>query len=308
MYGGIRWGMHCYQAFGLAIGSDLPLPDLPVTHQAPDVLIRQRRMSAASLADKHDGGESIAGLVAGGAFRFLVERGREIWFDYDEDFAGTDMIPSILLGMVFAAVLRQRGLLVLHASSVAKDGCAIGFVGDSGWGKSTLAEYFCQRGYTLLSDDIVAIQLEDSAAVALPAFPQVKLLPDAGLLLRHDYGELRVLHGEMGKRARVANEHYNPAPCPVKSLFVLEDAVKDRPRVADLPGHRAVMELTRHTRMRHMFTRVDFQRGQVQLCGKLIRRAQVRVLYRVPALEQLPAIFACVDQLVSAPSKSVNNG
>ena len=49
---------------------------------------------------------------------------------------------------LFLLLLRQRGLLTLHASVIRSKGKDyIGFVGDSGYGKSTLAEYFSQQGY-----------------------------------------------------------------------------------------------------------------------------------------------------------------
>src|SRR2546426_9378375 len=44
------------------------------------------------------------------------------------------------LGPVLAVLLHQRGRLVLHASGVALDGCAVAFLGGSGWNATARSE------------------------------------------------------------------------------------------------------------------------------------------------------------------------
>ncbi len=69
---------------------------------------------------------------------FLVREGRLVTVD---PAPGIDQgtLRIFLLGPVLAALLRQRGYLVLHASAVAYSGGAAAFLGLSGRGKSTLA-------------------------------------------------------------------------------------------------------------------------------------------------------------------------
>ena len=57
------------------------------------------------------------------------------------------------------AILMQRKILPLHGSAIAIDGKAYAIVGDSGAGKSTLASAFLNKGYQLLSDDVIAVSL-----------------------------------------------------------------------------------------------------------------------------------------------------
>jgi hypothetical protein len=109
---------------------------------------------------------------------FLVRDGREILVDPDPD-AGDALLQLALLGPVLAALLQQRGDLVLHASAVEIDGAAVGFLGGRGAGKSTMAAALLRRGYPLLTDDILAVSLEDGSPRVLPGFPQLKLWPDA---------------------------------------------------------------------------------------------------------------------------------
>ena len=60
---------------------------------------------------------------------------------------------------MYGALLMQRKILPLHGSAVAIDGKAYAIVGDSGAGKSTLASAFLNKGYQLLSDDVIAVSL-----------------------------------------------------------------------------------------------------------------------------------------------------
>ena len=57
------------------------------------------------------------------------------------------ILRSFILGTVFASLLHQRGLLILHASAVNINNEA--FLGDKGCGKSTTAMAFCNEGYPL---------------------------------------------------------------------------------------------------------------------------------------------------------------
>ena len=53
----------------------------------------------------------------------------------------------------------QRKVLPLHGSAIAINGKAYAIIGDSGAGKSTLALAFLNRGYRLLTDDVIAVSL-----------------------------------------------------------------------------------------------------------------------------------------------------
>ena len=64
---------------------------------------------------------------------------------------------------VYAVELPSRGGLLVHSAGVARNGAAYCFFGPSGSGKTTLARRH-RRG--VLSDEVVAIRLEESGPVA----------------------------------------------------------------------------------------------------------------------------------------------
>jgi ATP-dependent phosphoenolpyruvate carboxykinase len=80
------------------------------------------------------------------------------------------------LGGVLFSVLYQRGLFVLHASGVNIGGNVVAFLGLKGQGKSTMAATLYGRGHSLVSDDMLAIQIDgDNGPMAIPGFPNFKI-------------------------------------------------------------------------------------------------------------------------------------
>ena len=72
------------------------------------------------------------------------------------------------MGMNLQMALGQRRYLLLHASSVEKDGRALLMTGESGAGKSTLAALLGERGWRLMGDEFALLDLEDGRLWPFP--------------------------------------------------------------------------------------------------------------------------------------------
>jgi hypothetical protein len=126
--------------------------------------------------------------LAGGGFyqicyedgiEFLLDRaGTRIWSRWPPPWTLEDAC-TYLLGPVLGFVLRLRGITCLHASAIDMGDEAVAFVGRGGSGKSTAAAVFAERGYGLLSDDVVAIKDEGAVFLVQPAYPRLGLWPDS---------------------------------------------------------------------------------------------------------------------------------
>jgi hypothetical protein len=201
---------YSYRAFGLAIASDLALPELVRAAQAdtPDLVIRCVDTGRVFPEPEAEGtfrfGDDTCFLLYPqiGAFRIAAPSLIEV-----EPRPGVDpaLIAFPLLGPVMALLLQMRGAFLLHGSALADPAGAtpaFAFLGDKGAGKSTTAAAFLRAGYDLLTDDIIAIEgLGENAARIAPAFPQVKLtraasgaLADAALGRRPDVPLVRDKH------------------------------------------------------------------------------------------------------------------
>lgn len=85
-------------------------------------------------------------------------------------------IELYLNGSVTGAILHQRKILPLHASSVEHEGKAIIFCGDSGAGKSTVTYGLSlQEGFDFLTDDITPIIIKDNTCFVNAISEQMKL-------------------------------------------------------------------------------------------------------------------------------------
>src|SRR5258707_5304125 len=148
--------LRSYRVYGLRLRTSLPLTlpaEIPDVAGEPDVEIR----------------EDSAGLLAGALERSGLAPDREAWMQHArlsdgstyvrwEDLfhflipangqrivygrlgeASAESIQTYLLGQVLSYALTKQGHEPLHATVVVIEGRAIGFLGESGMGKSTLA-------------------------------------------------------------------------------------------------------------------------------------------------------------------------
>lgn len=78
------------------------------------------------------------------------------------------------MGMNLQMALGWRRHLLLHASSVEKDGRALVMTGESGSGKSTLAAQLGERGWRLMGDEFALLDLETGAIFPFPRLVSLK--------------------------------------------------------------------------------------------------------------------------------------
>jgi hypothetical protein len=109
---------------------------------------------------------------------FKVLEGKKILFQPVADF-DQHLARIYLNGSVFAAVLHQRKLLPMHASSFEINGAAVFICGESEAGKSTIAYNFYKRGFPILSDDVSPVFVSDNRVVTRGYSQKVKLWDDA---------------------------------------------------------------------------------------------------------------------------------
>lgn len=223
---------HEYRAFGLSIASELEIPELwRVDGGLPAGTAAEVTIGVDALpddidaplrcADGYDVGRRHIVLRVPGVARFLAEDGTRLTV---EPASGADAraVRLYVKGSGLAAILHQRGAFPLHASAVAHEGGCIAFLGDSGAGKSTLAVMLAQRGFPLVSDDVVLTRRSAGGAILAEAsLPALKLWPEAMAATGLHAAAAPFEAGELRKHHVVVREKFTQEALPLRRLYLL---------------------------------------------------------------------------------------
>lgn len=183
-----RFAYYCY---GFRILSDVCISGLgEAVEPRPtvgDVRIEIGQSDAAEFASFVTGysfiGPDTIALHLPDLATFLITGGERIRV-YPSRGIGPEDIRPYLLGSAIGAAMHQRGMLPLHASSVRTARGVVAFSAPCGYGKSTIAAGLWQRGFDMLSDDILALNEDAPGRFAcMRGVPALKLLPDAAARL-----------------------------------------------------------------------------------------------------------------------------
>ncbi|BAY16329.1 hypothetical protein NIES21_21550 [Anabaenopsis circularis NIES-21] len=282
--------MYVYTAYNLGIHSELPLPELIPSDKPADVVIRLGKLNEPQQKGSDGGNYLLATIAEFGMV--LVKDGKEIVIDSNP---GVDeaLIRTFLLGVIMCVLLRQRGLLVLHASSVVINGSAVAFMADSGFGKSTLAECFHAHGYSILTDDVLAIQVGEKQPLVIPGFPQIKLWPDAVASFGHVPESLPLLNSQTVKRVHRLQDGFFQQSVPLKKIYVLGWGT--HAEIVPLEAKQSFGELVRHSREMQALTAPEFLKEHFRQCMSVVQQVPIYSLRRQRSLAALPELVKLVE-------------
>jgi hypothetical protein len=188
-----RSSSHRYHLYGVSLASRWPLPyrqaEAPAlarvelrrgsTKQFPRMRkLRSDRPGGAAWCQHERLADSSVHLRWPGHFEVLVAADGHRIFYRALSAISTETFDSYLLGPALSFALLKFGIEPLHATTVVIEGRAVGFLGDCGYGKSSLAAAFVREGHPLLTDDLLVVTDASRHLVAHPGPPRLKLLPE----------------------------------------------------------------------------------------------------------------------------------
>lgn len=154
--------------------------------------------------------------------RYLVEDGSLITIEPMPQ-ANIDEVGRFFRMTPLAALLFQRGIMAFHAAVAATRQGAILLAGDSGAGKSTLLAALLKRGWTMLSDDLAMVDLDEHGnPVVFPVCQDILLWPDAT--------------EKMEIAAPPSRSPFTPAPQPLRAVYWLSVHNKDEIEIKEVEG------------------------------------------------------------------------
>jgi len=229
-----------------------------------------------------------------GLYEFRIHRGGGRVASRPIAGSGLSVLQNFLFAQTLSFALVYQDIEPLHATVVRIDDFAIGFLGDCGFGKSTLLASFVADGFQVLTDDLLVVDLSDDRAIARSGSGRIKLLPDSAAAFLGDVSRGVPLHASTTKRSFPLDErHRHTGGLPLECLFVLPQP-EDRTATASielLPLSRAALmqELLKNSFIVEMLDRRRLA-GQFSFAAQLAARID-GVRLRYPAgLHHLPSL------------------
>ena len=140
----------------------------------------------------------------------------------------------LLLAQVLPLAATLQGLELLHASAVVLDGHALGFVAPSGTGKTSTAAHAVAAGGTLLTDDVLALELVGDGIEAHPGTTRLSIDPsELGRMSAAGRQRLGSRLGRADGKDVLAVEVVEQR-VPLGTLYFLERAASGRLRIEPL--------------------------------------------------------------------------
>lgn len=213
----------------------------------------------------------------------------------DEDF-----LRLLILGYAFAIFLHQMGTLVLHANAVNMFGGAIVFLGDRGKGKSTTSLILNKKGYSLISDDVLSISVNNDIPRVYSGFPRLKLWPEVIRKLDEDPELMPQISFNSEKRSYFVNDNFSNISLPLKFIYLIERS--DETKIESINIQEGLMELVKSSYCYKLFNNLELYENLKQ-CTEILNKVPLKRLYIKHSLDELPAVVKIIEKDILKNSK-----
>ena len=199
-----------------------------------------------------------------------------------------------LLGQALSFALVKQGFEPLHATTVVVNGEAAVLLGESGFGKSSLAASFLEGGHRMLTDDLLILQRFGGKFLAYPGPPRIKLFPKlARRFLRNAADGVAMNSGTKKLVLPLDRTQSSATPVPVKAIYSLagprQVCRKQQIRITVLSPRESFLELVKNT-FNYRIVNPDRLQRQFEETAEVISVAPVKKISYPRVLEQLHAV------------------
>lgn len=211
---------------------------------------------------------------------FIVSGGNKIGYHLYEGYDKI-RVNELIMDYCLGILLYQKNMLMIHGSGVYYKGKALIISGESGAGKSSLADEMLNRGYKLMADDIVAVNQELADTYAYPAFPMRKLCLDAVVRKGLDKSKLiSIPDPEREKYGIILDEEYYPQKAPLGAMVIIRKGDVENPVLEEVVGADKLKYFTASFIRKELFNKVSYLNETLMKAVKVANDLPIYVLTR----------------------------
>jgi hypothetical protein len=298
-----------YCVYGVTLHSDVPLV-LPTDGSGELAQIELRTAPASFFftaqkelpADENSGSwykfsrlhDHSSYVCWDGVGEFLVSAGGHQITARQFDEANQESFQVYLLGQALSFALVKRGFEPLHATAIVVNGEAVVFLGEGGFGKSSLAACFLEAGYRMLTDDLLILTKFANGFLAYPGPPRIKLFPKLARRFLGNATDGVAMNSETKKLILPLDRtRSSVAPVPLRAIYALvpprEVFRKQRIRFKELSPRESFLELVRNTFNRRLVNSDRLER-QFNETARVVSAMRVKKVSYPRVLAQLPTV------------------
>lgn len=307
--------MYHYQIHGLKIASDFPLegaypvPAFPL--DACDAWIHEGPIDKR-ISEEEDGEEGpyytgysahLSWIRATGHGSFFIPGPHEVIYSLKEGYDPL-VITGVLLCFCLGALAIYHRRVALHGSGILWGNRAVLISGESGTGKSTLAEALIREGGVFMADDMVVLTFDETTVWANPAFPQQKLCHDAAVFWKIDFDTLIPLpenEGARGKKyaLRLKGDQFCSSRQPLGTIIHLRvDENIETGFIRKVSGSEALSLVLDNLYKRRAYDDIGMSKEQVAGCIRAAGQVNIYQLVRPPRSMSLEEELRLVRQAI----------
>jgi hypothetical protein len=290
--------MNLYRIYGLKVKSEIILPEIEEANfDEPEVSICFGEIKEPSdygeenyILESKNGDRKLDKYYMKGVGGFVAEEGREIKIAPEEG-AEEKGFRFLVLGLAMGFILDQRGTIALHASAVDLGGKSVAFTGPKGAGKSTAAAAFHAAGYSIITDDLLPVSLENGSAYSVCGLPHLKLNSrSAKLLGRRNLREPHIIDPESSKKLYSPEGSSINRRTPLHTIYILDhqEGIK-KCKLEKLSGIKSTKHIINSIYSFQMKDELSEKVSKKSL--RLAKKSEVKILKR-------PSYMSDIEELV----------
>jgi hypothetical protein len=210
------------------------------------------------------------------------------------DEANQESFQVYLLGQALSFALVTCGFEPLHATAIIVNGEAVVFLGESGFGKSSLAASFLAVGYHILTDDLLVLEKFVGGFLAYPGPARIKLFPKLARKFLGSASNGVAMNSGTRKLILPLDRNRSCAnPVPLKAIYALvppRKVFRKQPiRFETLSPRDSFLELLKNT-FNYRVVNSDRLERQFNETARVVSAMPVRKVSYARILTQLPAV------------------